>query len=240
MAKDGIENLGELTNPGAIQQSLALGNQLLDRLPLRAVRNLGPALEHVALKCGELLYGSSRPAEHLYFPVDSLISLVGQDRRGRRLALHAVGREGMVGAAGILGLTDSSSFIEAEVEISGSAWRLAVGDLNQLLADHPHLRSHLLQRVQSIMDEIVQTAIATGHATIEQRVARWLLLAASRTGNHQLHVTHQRLSEILAVRRSGVTVALHVLEGFGAIKCCRELVRIADRDRLQKAANGFA
>jgi len=90
-----------------------------------------------------------------------------------------------------------------------------------------------------LIDEVAQTAIVTGHGTVDQRLARWLLMASTRLGRPELAVTHEHLSQVLAVRRSGVTVALHELEEFGAIKAHRQLIKIADPERLRRAANGF-
>ena len=216
-----------------------LGNDLLDKLTPSTVHVLQPRLERVVLKAGLLLQAARRPAPHVYFPTDGLVTLFANDKRGRRLAVGMVGRDGMVGAVESLGSAAPSS-IEAVVELSGEAWRIDADDLAPLLRNHLDLRANLLGHVGSQMEEIAQTAVVTGHGTVEQRLARWLLVAATRAGRKQLSLTHEHLAQVLAVRRSGVTVALHTLEGIGAIKSYRQLVDIVDRAGLQRAANGFA
>jgi CRP-like cAMP-binding protein/CheY-like chemotaxis protein len=215
-----------------------LGNDLLDKLRPATVHVLQPRLERVALKAGRVLQPARRASPHVYFPTDGLVTLFANDKYGRRLAVGMVGRDGMVGAAESLGSTVPSS-IEAVVELSGEAWRINADDLAPLLRNHLDLRANLLGHARAQVEEIAQTAIATGYGTLEQRLARWLLIAATRAGRKQLLLTHEHLAQVLAVRRSGVTVALHTLEGIGAIKSHRRQVDIIDRAGLQRAANGF-
>jgi CRP-like cAMP-binding protein len=216
-----------------------LGNDLLDKLTPATLRTLQPRLERVVLKAGQVLQAARAPVVQVHFPTSGLVTLFARDTRGRRLAVGMVGRDGMVGATEALG-NAAPAFIEAVVELSGEAWRIDAGELAPLLRNHTDLRANLLGHVRSEMEEIAETAIITGHGTIEQRLARWLLIAATRARRKQLALTHEHLARVLAVRRSGVTVALHKLEGIGAIKSHRQLVDIVDRAGLQHAANGFA
>jgi CRP-like cAMP-binding protein len=215
-----------------------LGNGLLDRLTRPTSAVLEPLFERVTLKAGQVLHSARQPVSHVYFPIDSLVTLFARDRRGRRLAVGVVGKEGMVGATEILS-RGSPVFSEAVVEVAGEAWRIAADEVAKRQHLHADLQANLLAYVHTLVSELAQTAVVTGHGTIEQRVAHWLAVAAARSARRQLRVTHEHLSQILAVRRSGVTVALHMLEEFGAIKSYRQLVEIVDQARLQRAANGF-
>jgi CRP-like cAMP-binding protein len=216
-----------------------LGNDLLDKLTPATLRALHPRLERVAFNAGQVLQAARVAVPHVYFPTDGLVTLFAHDARGRRLAVGMVGRDGMVGAAE--SLSDAApAFIEAVVELPGEAWRIDAGELAPLLRNHLDLRANLLGHARCQMEEIAQTAVVTGHGTIEQRLARWLLIATTRARRKQLSMTHEHLAQVLAVRRSGVTVALHTQEGDGAIKSYRQLVDVVDRARLQRAANGFA
>jgi CRP-like cAMP-binding protein/ActR/RegA family two-component response regulator len=215
-----------------------LGNALLDKLTPPTLRTLQPLLERIPLKPGRVLQAARAAVSHVYFPTDGLVTLFAHDTRGRRLAVGMVGRDGMVGANESL-CDAAPAFIEAVVELSGEAWRIDAGQLAPLLRNHVDLRANLLDHVRAELEEIAQTAIVTGYGTLEQRLARWLLIAATRAGCKQLPLTHEHLAQVLAVRRSGVTVALHTLEGIGAIKSHRQLVDIVDRAGLQRAANGF-
>src|SRR5262249_23273568 len=179
-----------------------LGNDLLDKLTPATLRTLQPRLERVALTAGQVLQAARATAPHVYFPTDGLVTLFARDTRSRRLAVGMVGRDGMVGATESL-CNGAPAVIEAVVDLSGKAWRIDAGDLVPLLRNHVDLRVNLLDHVRAEMEEIAQTAVVTGHGTLEQRLARWLLIAATRAGRKQLPLTHEHLSQVLAVRRSG-------------------------------------
>ena len=125
---------------------------------------------------------------------------------------------------------------EAFVEMQGYAFRASLEDLLPLLASDPQLRTELVQYFHSLTNDFLQTTVSAACGTLLQRAARWLLLAETCSGSSQLILTHEHLSQILAVRRSGITQALHVLEGLGAIRSDRASVTIVDRKRLQDAA----
>jgi CRP-like cAMP-binding protein len=229
------------TGPGATGQDAVavwLGNELLDGLTRITLRAMAPRLERVTLKPGQLLHAMRAPLSHIYFPSEGLVTLFTRDRRSRRLAVGMVGREGMIGTTEVLS-AGAPAFSEAIVDLQGEAWRIAAEDLSPMLRSHRELRTALLTYAKVLIEEIAQTAVVTGHGTVEQRLARWLLIASLRSGRPQLEFTHEHLSQVLAVRRSGVTVALHELEEFGAIKAHRQLIKVADSERLRRAANGF-
>ena len=215
-----------------------LGNDLVDGLTHAAFVALESRLERVDIRAGKVLQVAHQPTPYVHFPIDSLVSLLARDRRGRRLEVGQVGHEGVIGAAEAL-IDGFPALTEAVVELPGGAWRVATAELVTLMRLHRNLHADLLRCVRKLMEEMAQTALAAGLGTIEQRLARRLLTAASRSGRNRLEITHEQLSRLLAVRRSGITVALHVLEGNGAIKSDRRLIEIVDRAGLQRAANGF-
>jgi len=216
----------------------AFGNGLLDALPELAVSALAPKLEQVSLKAGQVLHVARQEVSHVHFPTDGLVSLVARGARGRRLEVGLIGREGMTGAAALL---DDAAIaaIDTVVQVPGQAWRVPVEELVPLLRDHRSLQNHLLRYVHALMAQMAQTALATGHGKIEQRVARWLLMAAQRCNTQRLEVTHEHLSQVLAVRRSGITVALHMLEARRVIKSQRKVVEILDHAGLLREADGL-
>ena len=116
---------------------------------------------------------------------------------------------------------------------------MPVKELMPLLRDHRSVQSRLLRYVHALTAQMAQTALATGHGKIEQRVARWLLMAAQRSNTQRLEVTHEHLSQVLAVRRSGITVALHMLEARRVIKSQRKVVEILDHAGLLREADGL-
>ncbi len=195
---------------------ILLGNRFIDSLAEAAFRAVEAKLERVSLNPGQVLHGARQPISHVYFPIAGLISMMAHGAGGRRLEVGLVGSEGVT-----------------------QAWRIAVKDLMPLLQSDRSLRTDLLRYVQTLIGQMAQTTLATGHAKIEQRVARWLLMAATRCNTTRLEVTHEHLSQVLAVRRSGITVALHVLEERRVIKSHRKLVEILDRAGLLREAAGF-
>ena len=220
------------------KERVPLGNGLIDSLAEAGFRALEAKLERVSLKPGQVLHGARQPISHVYFPTEGLISLMARGVRGRRLEVGLVGSEGMTGAAALLD-DNALSAAEAIVQLPTQAWRIAVKDLMPLVQGDRVLRADLARYVQALIGQITQTALATGHAKIEQRVARWLLMAAARCNTTRLEVTHEHLSQVLAVRRSGITVALHMLEARRAIKSHRKLVEILDHAGLLREADGF-
>jgi CRP-like cAMP-binding protein len=228
--------------PGAVTSDSVtdwLGNALLDGLTRATTRVVAPLLERVALSPGQMLHAAREPIPHVHFPINGLVTLFAREPRGRRLAVGMVGREGIIGVTEIL-CSGAPAFSEAIVELPGEAWRIASHELSPLLRTFRDLRTSLLAYANLLIGEIAESVVVTGHGTVEQRLARWLLAASTRSGRAQLEVTHEHLSQVLGVRRAGVTVALHDLESVGALKSYRQLIKITDAERLRRAAKGFA
>jgi CRP-like cAMP-binding protein len=234
------EAMAELTRASAHSRNKRgrLGNVVLEMFGQAGLQALGPKLKYMALRRGQILHSAGQRVNHVHFPTSGLVSLLAQGARRRRIEVALVGREGM---AGIAVLLDNSlvSRTDAIVQLPGAAWRIPASDLVHTMRDHRELRDALLRYVHTLLDQISQTVIATGHAKLEQRVARWLLMASNRCGTNQVAVTHEHLSQRLALRRSGITVALHVLEGERIIRSQRRLIEILDHDGLVRAAGGF-
>jgi len=213
------------------------GNALLDGLIRRQWEQLEPAFVRVWLDAGQLLEQAGEPAGHLYFPAGAVISLLGRAPNGKALEVGMVGREGVIGASLALGFGRATS--DAIVRFAGAAWRLDAAAAKQILAANPDLQQQLLRGWQQLAAQCVETAVAAGHATIERRLARWLLMATSRADTSTLAVTHRALAAALAVRRAGVTRALHELEARELLRAEHRLVTVIDRDGLLAEADGF-
>ena len=212
-------------------------NHLLSVLPESDRTLLGPVVEAVPLKVRQVLHRTGEPISHVYFVESGLISIVGSNTGGRRIEVGMVGFEGMAGVDVVLRSDRSSS--EALVQSAGSAWRIASPTLRELMAESRSLSDTLLRFAHVFMIQSNQTAIAAGCGKIEERLARGLLMWHDRIRDDELFVTHEFLALLLGVRRQGVTVALHELEGKRLIKSTRNMVRILDRAGLQREANGF-
>lgn len=212
-------------------------NRILDLLSVGDSGILGKVFEDVALEPRQILESALTPIPHVYFPTSGLASIVGATQPRHRIEVGMVGYEGMTGLAVVLG--DDRSANETIVQSPGRALRIYSGSLRQALSTSPTLMAALLRYVHVFMTQTSQTALANGRGKLDERLARWLLMWHDRLRLRELSVTHEFLSVLLGVRRPGVTVALHRLEGRGLIGSTRNLVRIFDRAGLERAANGF-
>lgn len=219
-------------------RALELGaNRLLCALAPRDRALLRDDLEEVRLETWQVLEAPSRPITHVYFLTAGLASVVGTTETSQRIEVGMVGYEGMTGLAVVLGHNRSSN--ETVIQADGRALRLSSAVLRRAMRDSPGLSSSLLRYVHVFMMQASQTALANGRARLAQRLARWLLMWHDRLRTPHLTVTHRFLALLLGVRRQGVTLALHELEGRGLIRGTRNLVTIVDRKGLLALAEGF-
>jgi CRP-like cAMP-binding protein len=223
--------LADFARPGESQR----GNDVLERLASADWRALEPHLEDVALTAGETLGAADGKVDWVYFPITGLVSVSARNARGKAVEVALVGREGLVGGTLMLGRAQSPG-LESVVQVAGSAWRMPAGALVPLLERRPELRAELLAALHAFVGQMSDSVVSIGSSTIEQRLARRLMLASSRLGTPQLALTHETLARLLAVRRSGVTVALHMLEARKVIRSRRNLVEILDYDGLAQTA----
>lgn len=198
---------------------------------------LEPLLERVTLVVGRVLHEAGQTVRHVHFVESGLVSIVGQNRARRRIEVGMVGSEGVTGCESILGAEVAAH--EALVQSAGSALRLGSAALRGAMTRNPSLRDLLLRFVHVLMVQGSHSAIAAGRARIDERLARGLLMWQDRLHADQWRVTHEFLALLLGVRRQGVTVALHELEGRDLIRSMRNRVQILDRAGLERMANGF-
>lgn len=198
---------------------------------------LAPCLEVTELDARQILEAPRDPISHVYFVESGLVSVVGTTEPDHRIEVGMVGYEGMTGLGIVLG--DDRSANETMVQSAGSAMRISATLLREMMAASRSLTVTLLRYVNVFMVQGSQTALANGRGRLDERLARWLLMWHDRVLDDDLVTTHEFLALLLGVRRQGVTVALHELEGRGLIRSTRSHVRIVDRDGLLQAANGF-
>jgi CRP-like cAMP-binding protein len=197
---------------------------------------LSPNLEAVKLDLRFVLAPPNQPIKHVYFLESGLGSVVATAADGTRLEVGIFGRDGMSGTSLLLG-ADQTPY-DTFVQLAGSALRLKATDLDRALHERASLRTFLLKFVQVFAVQTAYTAVANGSYTIEERLARWLLMCHDRVDGDDLALTHDFLAIMLAVRRAGVTVATQVLEGDGIIRAKRGLITVLDRRRLEDVASG--
>lgn len=183
-----------------------------------------------------VLQSASHPIDDLYFIETGLASILVYSGTSK-IEVGIVGREGIVGITSALG-GDSGPF-EVIVQVPGVAYRISRPALQSLFAEVPTLAQTLQLFAIVQLVQYSQTALANGRCTVEQRLARWLLMAHDRLDSDEVALTHEFLAMMLGVRRPGVTVALHMLEGALAIRARRNSIRILDREKLKITAGEF-
>jgi CRP-like cAMP-binding protein len=214
-----------------------LKNRLLAALSTSDRLLLQPSLEVVDLEFGTVIESANARILHVYFPTTGLASVVGTTTPHERIEVGMVGFEGMTGLAVVLGHDRSTN--ETVIQANATTLRMPSTHLRRAMRSSPGLRAVLLRYVHVFMTQASQTALANGRAKLNERLARWLLMWHDRLRTPHLTITHEFLALLLGVRRQGVTVALHELEGNGLIRGTRNQITIVDRDRLLLLAGGF-
>lgn len=194
-------------------------------------------LEPVVLTKGRTLERANKTIEDIYFPVSGMLSVVSGPRSDREVEVGIIGFEGMSGLPVIYG--DHRSPYQTFIQVAGKGWRLPVTALRAAIAASATLQQRLLKYAQAFMIQTTHTAIANARGLLEERLARWILMAHDRTQGDEVALTHEFLSLMLAVRRPGVTEALHALTERGLISQARGTIAVLDREGLQERANGF-
>lgn len=208
-------------------------NQLLAALPAVAYEALQSAFEPFPLSRGDVLIDPDQTFTHVVFPETGIVSAVSKGD-GRRIEIGLVGREGFVGVPLALGVDRSPH--ESIVQIEGEALRLPSSTFTELLEQHPPVRTVLLRYAHVFQLQTAQTALSNGSYSLEERLARWLLMCGDRTEGDEFPITHEFLAFMLGVRRPGVTTTVHVLEGAGMIRARRSRIQILDRGKLEAVA----
>jgi CRP-like cAMP-binding protein len=152
-----------------------------------------------------------------------------------KIEVGVIGREGMVGLPIVLGI-DQTPY-EHFMQIAGHGWRIAVQDLEQAMAQSSSLHRQLLRFAQASHVQASETAFANANSDVEARLARWLLMCHDRVEGSDIPLTHEFIAMMLGVRRPGVTVALHVLEGMQIIRSKRGVITVLDREKLEELAD---
>lgn len=217
----------------ALFQSSIVRNRLLSMLAPDDFDHLAPKLERVSLPLQMIVIAARQTIEHVYFPESGVVSTVANTDEGR-IEIGVTGREGFVGIPVTLGVnsTPHTSLIQG----AGEALRIGVSDLLAAIAVRPSIYRPLGLFTHTLMVQVAQTAYANVAFTIEARLARWVLMTQDRTDSDELVLTHEFLSVMLGVRRPGVTVATHALEGMRAIQAKRGRIIVRDRDMLKDIA----
>jgi CRP-like cAMP-binding protein len=209
-------------------------NSVLAALPRAQYQRLLAGLESVELTFGEVLYEPGERIQHVYFPNDSLVSLLTTVDGHLALEVGMVGREGIVGVSLFLGADISP--VRALVQGAGTAMRMKAARFCREIRKSPQLLQEVSRYTGALMAQITQTAACNRFHVVEARLARWLLMTRDRVRSGEFRLTHEFLGHMLGVRRVGVTKAARELQGRKLIGYSRGKIRILDSRGLEAAS----
>jgi CRP-like cAMP-binding protein len=209
-------------------------NRLLAAMPPDGFALLRPHLEMVPLRLREVMVQPGQPIEHVAFVEQGIVSVLAAAEE-ECIEIGMIGPEGLVGVPVVLGVGTSPHVHLVQAE--GEALRMRADALRGAMGESPTLFALLARYVHCFTVLVSHTAFANANFGIEARLARWILMTQDRLGRDELPLTHEFLAMMLGVRRPGVTVATHVLEGNGLIKAGRGRIRVLDRERLRELAD---
>lgn len=209
-------------------------NLLLATLSEDVRSRLFPHLELIDLPLGKVLYESGGAMRHVYFPTDSIVSLLYVMESGASAEISVVGNDGLIGIALFMGGESTPS--RAVVQSAGTAYRLAGQRLKDEFNRHGELLILLLRYTQALITQMAQTAVCNRHHSVDQQLARWLLLSLDRLPTNKLTMTQDLIANMLGVRREGVTEAAGKMQKQGIISYARGHITVLDRAALEKSA----
>jgi CRP-like cAMP-binding protein len=209
-----------------------LQNHILGALGAIERERIFPDLQLVPMPLGRVLYESGDPLLHVYFPVDSIVSLLYVMENGASAEISVVGNEGLIGIALFMGGETTPS--RAIVQSAGYAYRLPARRLKIEFSLHGELQLLLLRYTQALITQMSQTAVCNRHHSVDQQLCRWLLLSLDRLSSNQLVMTQELIANMLGVRREGVTDAAGKLQKLGVIQYARGQITVLDRPQLEK------
>jgi CRP-like cAMP-binding protein len=209
-------------------------NRLLAALPAEDLARLWPQLEPVESEQRQILHAPDEPITAVYFPETGWISMLAVLADGRSAEVGLIGNEGVAGLPLLLG-SDSSN-VEAMVQAPGSMLRLEASAFCRALEESLALKALLLRYTLAFQQQVTQTAACNGNHALDQRLARWLLMAHDRVEGDEFPMTQEFLAVMLCVHRPGVTVAARLFQQAGLIRYGHGQMRITDREGLEAAS----
>ena len=213
-----------------------IANRLLASLPKKDFEALERHLEEVPLVFEDLLYKPNVLISDVYFPNSGIISLIAGANERSTLEVGLVGNEGMVGLSVFLGV--NTSLNRAVVQGAGSAMKMKATAFRKT-SNHGGVFQRLLQRYShSVLTQITQSAVCNQFHSLDARLARWLLMTHDRMGEDEFQLTHEFLSNMLGVRREGVSLAASDLQKRKLIRYSRGRLTVLNRAGLEATSCG--
>jgi CRP-like cAMP-binding protein len=207
-------------------------NRLLEKLSQSDRDAFAALITLVELGRGQVILKPLVEIEFVYFPIDGICSIAAVSANQKLIEVGMFGSDGM---SNLVTRPGDLSYLRTVVLVPGRAFRVEADVFADALARLPSLSETASRYKDASAIQFAFTSLANGVLPIEARLARWLLMAFDRAGAEEVPIVHDLMASILSVRRSGVTTALHVLEGTHAIR--NERGRVILRDRAQLESN---
>jgi CRP-like cAMP-binding protein len=207
-------------------------NHLLAALPATDYTRLLPDLELISMSLGWAVYESGGKMGYLYFPTTSIVSLLYVRESGASAEIAITGNEGLIGISLFMGGESTPS--RAVVQSAGHGYRLKSSVLKREFALGGQLQHLALRFTQALITQMAQTAVCNRHHAVDQQLCRWLLLSLDRLPGNELAMTQELISNMLGVRREGVTEAAGKLQAAGLIHYSRGHITVLDRPKLEQ------
>lgn len=228
-----MRSFDELEKCGEVQRLPLTSNLLLKQFAASDRAALEGQVELHPVTVGTILFDAGQPLEHVFFPIDTMISL----EQVGRMEVAVAGREGMSGWTAIAGYCQSP-YRAVVRHADGALLRIPVASLLSVSAANARVRSTLAQYVVVTAVQMAEGLGAHSHHRLEAAVARWLLMRHDRVGGDWLLAQHQEIAHSLGARRASVTDCLHILEGEQLLRCRRGRILIRSRTDLEARASG--
>jgi CRP-like cAMP-binding protein len=209
-------------------------NRILATMPATERARWEPHLEWVDMHLGQVVFEPGGGLQHVYFPVNAIVSLLYVMKNGESAEIALVGNDGVLGVSVLMG--GNSTTIRAVVQSAGQGWRLPASELRaEVERGGPTLRLLLLY-TQSLLTQMTQTAACNRHHTLNQQFCRWLLMSFDRLAGTDMVMTQDLIAKMLGVRSDEVTAAATTLQASGAIAYRDGQIRLLNRQALETAS----
>ena len=209
-------------------------NHLLAAMPETEWARFAPHLTAVTLALGDVIYESGMEQPWVYFPTDSIVSLLYVMKDGSSAETAIVGNEGLIGISLFMGGQTTPS--RAVVQSAGKAFRMRAEFIrNEFILAGP-VQQLFLRYTQALLTQMGQTAVCNRHHNVDQQLCRWLLMSLDRLSSNEVTMTQELIANMLGVRREGVTEAAGKLQRAGVISYSRGRIKVLDRAGLERMA----
>jgi CRP-like cAMP-binding protein len=188
----------------------------------------------LVLKLRQEIYEAEATISEVFFPLDSVLSIVARMADGSEIEIGTIGREGMSAFPLLMGASSTANVCYCQVR--GDAIMLPAAVFREITASDAILRQRLDRYLQAYVNMLGQLAACNRLHSIYARCARWLLMTRDRVDSNSFPLTQEFLAMMLGTDRSGVAIAAGTLQKAGFINYTHGTITIDDREGLEQAA----